>query len=98
MENNLVTAKITLTLDKKWASNLTPEELTDYIKTYKKLNDVLDQLTTEGGLNERFEAARRKLTQLNLSEDRITYVLQLPEKLVLGRKLGFPLVVPDGGG
>ncbi len=29
MENNPITSKVTLILDGNWASNLTPEELTD---------------------------------------------------------------------
>ena len=33
MENGYVTAKVTLNLDEKWASNFEPAELSDYIKT-----------------------------------------------------------------
>ena len=33
MEANQITAKVTLNLDEKWASNLTSEELNDYIRT-----------------------------------------------------------------
>jgi hypothetical protein len=33
MEKNKITFKVTLELDEKWASNLTTEEIIDYIKT-----------------------------------------------------------------
>jgi hypothetical protein len=39
MEDNHLVAKVTLSLDGKWADNLTPEELTDYITT--RLNHAL---------------------------------------------------------
>jgi SecD/SecF fusion protein len=41
---------------------------------------VLNQLTAESGLNDKYEAARRRLDRLNLTMDQITYVLELPEK------------------
>jgi len=56
------------------------ELLTGYVKTYKELTSTFDRLTAEGGLNERYEQARRQLDQLNLSEERITYVLDMPAK------------------
>lgn len=54
--------------------------LTEYVKTYGELVSVLDQLTQEGGLNDRYAEAKRKLDDLNLTEDVITYALELPEK------------------
>ncbi len=39
MENGQIVAKVTLNLDEKWAANLTPEELTEYITT--RLNHAL---------------------------------------------------------
>ncbi len=33
MEKNKITFRVTLELDGKWASNLTTEEIIDYIKT-----------------------------------------------------------------
>lgn len=54
--------------------------LTEYITAYRDLVDVLNQLTAEGGLNDQYEAARRRLDRLNLTMDQITYVLELPEK------------------
>ncbi len=54
--------------------------LTEYVKAYQEQTDVLDQLTTQGGLNDRYEAAKRKLDQLNLTEDQTAYALELPEK------------------
>ncbi len=53
--------------------------LTEYIGTYRQLVEVLDRLTRAGGLNDRYEEAKRKLDQLNLTQDQITYTLQLPE-------------------
>jgi SecD/SecF fusion protein len=54
--------------------------LTEYLSTYKQQVDVLDRLTRAGGLNDRYEAAKRKLDQLNLTQDQITYALQLKER------------------
>jgi SecD/SecF fusion protein len=51
--------------------------LTRYVKAYKEQSEVFDKLTAEGGLNERYEQARRKLDQLNLSEERVAYVLDI---------------------
>lgn len=56
------------------------ELLTNYIKTYKELASAFDKLTGEGGLNEQYEQARRQLDQLNLTEERITSVLDLSVK------------------
>ena len=39
MDNNHLVAKVTLNLDEKWAANLTPEELTEYVTT--RLNHAL---------------------------------------------------------
>lgn len=33
MEKNKIAVRVTLELDEKWASNLTTEEIIDYIKT-----------------------------------------------------------------
>jgi SecD/SecF fusion protein len=52
------------------------ELLTSYIKTYKELADAFTKLTAEGGLNEQYENARRKLDQLNLTEERINTMLE----------------------
>jgi len=54
--------------------------LTEYVTTYKELVSVLNQLTAESGLNDRYEAAKRKLDQLNLTIDQITYVLEMDQK------------------
>ncbi len=56
------------------------ETLTEYVQTYKQQVDVLNQLTRASGLNDRYEDAKRKLDQLNLTQDQITYTLQLREK------------------
>jgi len=45
--------------------------LTDYLKTYKQRFEVLSELTDPNGLNDRYEAAKRELNKLNLSEDQI---------------------------
>jgi len=54
--------------------------LTEYVKTYKELVGVLNELTAEAGLNDKYAEAKQKLDQLNLSQEQITYVLDLPEK------------------
>jgi SecD/SecF fusion protein len=56
------------------------EPLTNYIKTYKNLTAALDALTSETGVNERYENARRQLDKLNMSREQITYVLDLGPK------------------
>ena len=53
--------------------------LTDYVTTYADLADVLNRLTAESGVNDRYDAAKRKLDQLNLTMDQINYALELPE-------------------
>jgi len=53
--------------------------LTDYVTTYADLGDVLSRLTAESGVTDRYNAAKRKLDQLNLTMDQITYALDLPE-------------------
>ena len=53
--------------------------LTGYVQTYKELADVLDRLTAESGVNDRYETAKRRLDRLNLTMDQITYALELPE-------------------
>jgi SecD/SecF fusion protein len=52
--------------------------LTRYVRAYKEQSEVFDKLTADGGLNERYEKARRQLDQLNLSEERVTSVLDVP--------------------
>ncbi len=54
--------------------------LTGYIAKYKDLADVLDRLTTEGGLNERYDQARRQLDKLNVTEEQIALVLEMQAK------------------
>ncbi len=54
--------------------------LTEYVTAYRDLVAVQNQLTAESGLNDKYEAARRRLDRLNLTMDQITYVLELPEK------------------
>jgi SecD/SecF fusion protein len=57
------------------------ELLTSYMKSYKSLTTVLNDLTSETGVNERYEQARRQLDRLNMSREQIDYVLNLPAKL-----------------
>lgn len=54
--------------------------LTQYVKNYRELVDVLNQLTAESGLNDKYTEAKQKLDQLNLTQEQITSVLDLPEK------------------
>jgi SecD/SecF fusion protein len=56
------------------------ETLTSYVKTYRNLTAALDALTSETGVNERYEKARRQLDKLNMSREQITYVLDLGPK------------------
>lgn len=62
------------------ASEEQAASLTAYVTAYKDLVTTLNQLTAESGLNDKYEAARRRLDRLNLTMDQITYVLELPEK------------------
>jgi len=54
--------------------------LTSFIKSYKDLGGALDQLTTEGGLNERYDQAKRQLDRLSLTQEQIAAVLEMPVK------------------
>ncbi len=58
------------------------ERLTRYVKAYAELTDVLNRLTAESGLNERYEQVRRRLDRLNLTREQIVYVLELSPKSV----------------
>ncbi|UCD48542.1 MAG: protein translocase subunit SecD [Phycisphaerales bacterium] len=53
--------------------------LTEYVTTYRQYVDVLNQLTAEAGLNDRYTDAKLKLDRLNLTQERITSVLDLEE-------------------
>jgi SecD/SecF fusion protein len=53
------------------------DTLTSYIKAYKELAEAFTKLTAEGGLNEKYDDARRKLDQLNLTEERVNTVLEM---------------------
>ena len=53
--------------------------LTQYVQTYKEMIDVLSQLTREGGVNDQYAEAVNKLNQLNLTQERVTTVLDLSE-------------------
>ena len=57
------------------ASEARVAPLTEYVKTYKELVDVLNQLTTESGLNDKYAEAKKKLDQLNLTQEKISSVL-----------------------
>jgi SecD/SecF fusion protein len=55
--------------------------LTDYVKTYAEWSDIVGQLTKEdSGKNVQYEQARRKLDNLNLTEDQINFVLEMSPK------------------
>ncbi len=72
--------ELTKTLQDFLGSEAQVGTATEYVATYKEQVDVLNQLTMEGGLNDRYQAAKRKLDELNLTQDQMTYALQLPEK------------------
>jgi SecD/SecF fusion protein len=50
----------------------------DYVKTQAELTSLLDKFADESGINDRYETARRQLDKLNLTQDQINYVLELP--------------------
>lgn len=57
--------------------------LTRYVKMYGEWAKVVDELTDpETGKNIQYENAKKDIDKLNLSEDQITFVLQLPVKSV----------------
>jgi SecD/SecF fusion protein len=57
------------------------ETLAEYVQTYAEWAKVVDKLTDpETGKNVLYEDAKRQLDKLNLTEDRITSVLAMPEK------------------
>lgn len=58
------------------------ELLAGYVNAYRQYSNALDQLTAPDGLNERYEQARRQLDQLNLSEERVSYVLEMDPRSV----------------
>jgi SecD/SecF fusion protein len=51
----------------------------DYIRSQAELTGVLNKLADQSGINDRYEAARRQLDQLNLTQDQISYVLDMPQ-------------------
>ncbi|MHC4646166.1 MAG: protein translocase subunit SecD [Planctomycetota bacterium] len=55
--------------------------LTDYVKLYANWADVADQLTDPNtGKNAQYKEAQKAIDQLNLSEDQIDRVLEMPQK------------------
>ncbi len=59
------------------------ELLTGYVKTYAEWAGVLEQLTDpETGKNAQYEKAKKDLDKLNLTEDQINLILQMPAKSV----------------
>jgi SecD/SecF fusion protein len=53
------------------------EPLTSYVKAYRGLTEAFTRLTEQGGLNERYEQARRQLDRLNMSEEQVTSMLDI---------------------
>ncbi len=58
------------------------ELLANYVRTYAELNDALNRLTAENGLNERYEQAKRQLDRLNLTQEQLTRLLEMSPKSV----------------
>jgi SecD/SecF fusion protein len=54
--------------------------LTSYVQTYRSLATALNTLTAPGGVNERYEQARRGLDRLNLTQEQLSLVLDKPVK------------------
>ncbi len=75
--------KLTETLKEYLGSEANLDLLTRYVKMYAEWAKVVDELTKpETGKNIQYEKAKKDLDILNLSEDQITFVLQLPAKSV----------------
>lgn len=51
--------------------------VTEYIRTHTAYIGTLSQLTDQGGINDRYEEAKRNLDQLNLTQDQINVVLEM---------------------
>ncbi len=57
--------------------------LAGYVKTYTEWASVLEQLTDpESGKNAQYEKAKKGLDRLNLTEDQVNLILQMPAKSV----------------
>ncbi|MFC1677008.1 protein translocase subunit SecD [Planctomycetota bacterium] len=55
--------------------------LVKYVKAHSQWSDVVEQLTEpETGKNEIYKNAKRKLIKLNLTEEQLTAVLEMPQK------------------
>jgi SecD/SecF fusion protein len=76
----LAAAELASTLKDFAGSEEQVAPLTEYVTAYKELVDVLNQLTAESGLNDQYDAARRKLDQLNLTIDQVTYILEMDQR------------------
>jgi SecD/SecF fusion protein len=48
-----------------------------YIRNYAKLAAAFDKLTAPAGVNEKYEESKKQLDQLSLTQERITYVLEM---------------------
>jgi SecD/SecF fusion protein len=71
---------LTETLREFIGSNKHLDTLTEYVQTYSEWAKAVDKLTDpETGQNIMYEEARIQLDKLNLTEDRITSVLEMPE-------------------
>jgi len=73
--------QLTETLKEYLGSEANLDLLTRYVKMYGEWAKVVDELTDpETGKNIQYEKAKNDIDQLSLSEDQITFVLQLPVK------------------
>jgi len=55
--------------------------VTDYVRTHAELIGSLSRLTDQGGLNDRYEDAKRGLDQLNLTQDQINLVVEMNQNV-----------------
>ncbi len=73
--------QLTESLKEYLGSETNLDLLTRYVKMYGEWAKVADELTDpETGKNIRYEKAKKDLDKLNLTEDQINFVLQLPAK------------------
>jgi SecD/SecF fusion protein len=51
-----------------------------YVRSHARLADAINKLTAPGGVNEKYDDARKKLDQLSITRERIMFVAELPAK------------------
>ncbi|MCL5280435.1 MAG: protein translocase subunit SecD [Planctomycetes bacterium] len=57
-----------------------PASVQAYVRTQAKLAGAINKLTAPGGVNEKYEDARKQLDQFSITRERIMFVAELPAK------------------